>query len=208
MISSRSLGVSTALLCATLASNVFAQSADPTDPTAPPATPATPPDTNPVRTDSTAADMTSPTSAGTSLPTTTVSPYEDQRATVVEHRWPNRPLLITGLVLFGGTYGASAIVGAASNREADEKLFIPVVGPWLDLHERDCDADPCDRETMNKTLLIGSGALQGIGAVSMLLSLMIPESTEKPWYLIGDEKLTVTPQVGYSTTGVAAFGRF
>jgi hypothetical protein len=42
----------------------------------------------------------------------------------------------------------------------------------------------------------------------MLLSLMIPESTEKPWYLIGDEKLTVTPQVGYSTTGVAAFGRF
>lgn len=208
MIHSRLLTASTFVLCATLASSALAQSADAPDPVAAPAAPATAPDSNPVRTEGSTNDMTSPTSPGTSLPASTVSPYSDERGAVVEHSWPNRPLLITGLVVFGGTYGASAIVGAASNREADEKLFIPVVGPWLDLKDRDCDADPCSHETLNKTLLIGSGALQGLGALSMVLSLVIPESNEKPWYLIGDEKLSVTPQVGYTTTGVSAFGRF
>lgn len=202
-----SIAVGTLALCTSLGS-ARAQSAESTDPVSAPAPPPTTPDTNPVRTEGPGADVTSPTSPGTDLPASTVSPDADQRAAVVEHTWPNRPLLITGLVVLGGTYGASVIVGAASNRESDEKLFIPVVGPWLDLKDRDCDADPCDRETLNKTLLIGSGALQGIGALSVLLSLVIPESKEKPWYLIGDEKLSVVPQVGATTTGLHAFGRF
>lgn len=132
---------------------------------------------------------------------------QEQRGDTVERTWPNRPMLVTGLVVFGGTYGASAIVGAASNREADDKLFLPVVGPWLDLADRGCDVDPCSNETLNKVLLVGDGALQGLGALTLLLSLVVPESKQKPWYLIGDEKLTVTPRVG-TVNGLSAFGNF
>jgi hypothetical protein len=208
MTQPRSLVLSSLALWATFGSTALAQTTGAADPDAAPAPPATAPDTNPVRTDGGNLDVTTPTSTGTTLPASSVSAEADERATVVEHSWPNRPLLITGLVVLGGTYGASVIVGAVSDREEDEKLFIPVVGPWLDLKDRDCDADPCGNETLNKTLLIGSGALQGLGAISMVLSLVIPESTQKPWYLIGDEKLSVTPQVGSTTTGLTAFGRF
>jgi hypothetical protein len=138
----------------------------------------------------------------------TIPLAQDARADVVQHRWPNRPLLVTGLVVLGGTYGASVIVGAASDREADDKLFLPVVGPWLDLTHRDCDVNDCGNDTLNKTLLVGDGILQGIGALSVLLSLVVPESTKTPWYLIGGEKLSVTPQISSRTTGLAAFGRF
>jgi hypothetical protein len=75
----------------------------------------------------------------------------------------------------------------------------------MDLHDRNC---PCDHEALNKTLIIGSGVLQGIGALDVVLGLIIPESKEKPWYLIGDEKLAVTPQVGSNQTGLTAFGHF
>lgn len=147
-----------------------------------------------------------PPAAATPLSTT--SQLNDAHPEEVEHTWPNRPLLITGSVLLVGSYGASAIVAAASDRKADDKLFIPVVGPWLDLKDRDCDVNRCSHETLNKALLIGDGALQGAGALMMLLSLAIPESKEKPWYLIGDEKLNVMPQVGTATTGLQAHGRF
>lgn len=121
---------------------------------------------------------------------------------------PNRPLLITGLVTLGGTYGASAIVAATSEREADDKLFYPVVGPWMDLADRGCDANPCENETLNKVLLIGDGVLQGLGALSIVLSVMIPESKTRSWYLIGDSDVVIAPQLGSRMTGLAAAGRF
>ncbi len=148
------------------------------------------------------------TPAPGAVPISTTSQREDPHPEVVEHTWPNRPLLITGTVLLVGTYGASAIAAAVSDRKADDKLFIPVVGPWLDLKNRDCEVNACGDDTLNKTLIIGSGALQGAGAVMMLLGLVIPESEKKPWYLIGDEKLNVAPAVGYSLTGLSATGKF
>lgn len=117
-------------------------------------------------------------------------------------------MLITGVVVLGGTYAASAIVAATSDRKADAKLYLPVVGPWMDLKRRNCDVNDCGNDTFNKVLLVGDGALQGIGAVTLLLSLVIPESSKKPWYLIGDEKLSVTPQVGTGVTGLRAVGNF
>jgi hypothetical protein len=135
-------------------------------------------------------------------------PMTQPRADRVEHTWPNRPMLITGAVVLVGTYGASAIVAATSDRAADDKLFIPVVGPWLDLKNRDCETNDCGSDTFNKALLIGDGALQGLGALTLVLSLVIPEARTKPWYLIGDDNLTVMPQVGHAVTGLSAFGRF
>lgn len=121
---------------------------------------------------------------------------------------PNRPLLITGSIFLVGSYGASAIVGAISDRSADEKLFYPVVGPWMDLSDRGCDERSCSNETLNQVLLIGSGVGQGLGALGMLLSVVIPEKTTQHWYLVGNSELMVAPQLGPNMTGLAAFGSF
>lgn len=125
-------------------------------------------------------------------------------ASTTRTTFPNRPLLITGAIVLGGSYGASVIVGALSDREADKKLYYPVVGPWMDLTERDCDVNECNNKTLNQALLIGDGVLQGLGALSMLLSVVVPEKTTRSWYLIGNEDVVVIPRVG----GLAAIGRF
>ncbi len=121
---------------------------------------------------------------------------------------PNRPLLITGAVLLAGSYGASAIIAATSNRTADNRLYYPVVGPWMDLNRRGCDVNACSNKTLDRVLLIGDGIVQGVGALGVLLSLVVPEKTTQHWYLIGNEKFTILPQFGHSLLGVGATSRF
>lgn len=122
--------------------------------------------------------------------------------------FPNKPLLATGLVVLGSSYGAAAIVGAISDRTADDKLFYPVVGPWLDLNHRGCAADPCSNRNLDRVLLVGDGVLQGIGALSVLLSIVVPETTTRNWYLIGNENVVVAPGFGTHLAGLSAAGRF
>lgn len=124
---------------------------------------------------------------------------------------PNEPLLVTGLLTFGASYGASAIAAGVTDRESDNKLYYPVVGPWMALNDRDCAADSCSKKTLHTTLLVGSGIVQGLGALSMVLSLMIPEKTTHDWYLIGgdhERNLQLTPLAGSNELGVLALGRF
>jgi hypothetical protein len=121
---------------------------------------------------------------------------------------PNAPLLATGVVVLGASYGASVIGAARSDSETDDKLYYPVVGPWMALNDRDCSADPCSRKTLDTTLLIGSGVLQGLGALSLLSSLFIPTTTTHTWYLIGNENLNVTPVGSSGELGAVAIGRF
>ncbi|HEU4581341.1 MAG TPA: hypothetical protein VFS67_23955 [Polyangiaceae bacterium] len=124
---------------------------------------------------------------------------------------PNKPLLVTGVVLLGGAYGASAIAAGFSDRESEDKLYYPVVGPWMALDQRDCAAQPCKNETLNTVLLVGSGVIQGFGALSMVLSLFIPEKTTHTWNLIGDERqphLALSPVVSSNQLGAVAVGQF
>ncbi len=114
--------------------------------------------------------------------TTTTSAYVPPSGDVYERETvirPNRPLLSTGVGIFVIGYGASAVTAAISDRDADKKLFIPVVGPWLDLAERDCDRNPCgSNEDLNKAMIITSGAVQGAGVLLGIGSLFIPEKVE------------------------------
>jgi hypothetical protein len=124
---------------------------------------------------------------------------------------PNKPLLTTGFIVLGASYGASAIYSATSDRDSDEKLYIPVAGPWLSLDERDCDAQPCDKKDLGTAALIGSGVLQGLGAVSILMSLFIPQTTTHSWYMIGDERhehMAVVPLMAGDQVGAVAVGSF
>lgn len=206
------LAASSLIVCVSISGTAFAQATSPDPATTPAPTP------TPTPAPATGVPVAEPTepemqpASGVNAPRTfepgVMPQAQEERRDVVERSWPNRPMLITGGVLFGGTYAASVIVGAASDREADEKLYLPVVGPWLDLRERDCDVNECNNETLNKALLITDGALQGVGVLAIVLSLVIPETTETPWYLIGNSELFVAPQVGSATTGLTAVGRF
>jgi hypothetical protein len=163
---------------------------------------------------------------GTNVPTPTAVPADGTLAVtpgapileepVIDPRTyrsslPNTPLLVTGLVTFGASYGASVIAARVSDRESDDKLYYPVVGPWMALNDRDCAAESCSKKTLHTALLVGSGVVQGVGALSMVLSLMIPRKTTHDWYLIGAEdqpNLQVTPLAGSNELGVLALGRF
>jgi hypothetical protein len=124
--------------------------------------------------------------------------------------WVNRPLLVTGALLFGGTYAASAAVAGESNRPSDNpNLYYPIVGPWLDLAQRDCTATrPCVGETGNKTLLVLDGVTQGIGALAIVTSLFVPEKKSRHWFIIGNEKVHAEPVSVGSGYGLAAQGKF
>ena len=121
---------------------------------------------------------------------------------------PNTPLLVTGTVVLGASYGASVIAASRSDSETDDKLYYPVVGPWMALNDRDCSVDPCSRKTLDTALLVGSGVLQGLGALGIIMSVFIPSTETHSWYLIGSDDMNVTPLAGYGELGAIATGRF
>jgi hypothetical protein len=89
---------------------------------------------------------------------------------------PNRPLLQSGMLTLGTAYVPALLVAIESERRADENLFAPVVGPWLDLAQRGADCDgQCKHETVNQTLLVADGIFQGLGALQVLGSFVLPE---------------------------------
>ncbi len=127
---------------------------------------------------------------------------------------PNRPLLASGLIAFGGAYVPSVIVAAANNNPYDNHLYIPVVGPWLDLGDRPpCGGifqTSCGTETAFKTLLVIDGVFQGVGAVATVLGLVMPERRSTVLAAKADKPTVhVLPaQVSRDGYGVAAFGNF
>lgn len=86
---------------------------------------------------------------------------------------PSWGLLGPGLAVFGGTYLASVVVAASSAHTGDKLLYIPLVGPWLDIGTR-CP-NGCSGDLGRKVLLGFDGVFQGIGAVAVLASFFIQD---------------------------------
>jgi hypothetical protein len=131
---------------------------------------------------------------------------------------PNRALISTGLVTFGLAYVPAVIVAGTSTNPADNHLYIPVAGPWLNLADRPaCGTSPtetaaagipCDMETTNKVLLGVDGVFQGIGALTTLVGLLSPEHEEEP-VTTGKPTLHISPaRMGKGGYGISAFGNF
>lgn len=148
---------------------------------------------------------------------TTAAPYDPTMVGAEREREirPNRPLLITGSAIFLGTYGASVIQALASDTEADDNNYIPLVGPWLNIAERDCQLGDCGtQEDWNNILLIGSGVAQGVGVGLAIASLIVPETEErvakgKDKTKVAKPEVRVIPvQMGRGGAGVGAVGRF
>lgn len=131
-----------------------------------------------------------------------------------EYVGPNRALLMSGIIVAGVPYIASIGVAASSNHEGDSNLYIPVVGPWLDLGSRGgCPAgsSACDNETANKFLIGADGVLQGIGALQIIGSFIFPETRTTATIAATKwtPELTLTPaKMGKTGYGLTAFAEF
>lgn len=116
---------------------------------------------------------------------------------------PNKGLLVTGAFIFGSTYTASVIAAARSDREANKKLYVPLVGPWLDLNDRRDGQPDSDTETTEKAFLVADGILQGIGTLQIVGSFVFPTRTVE----VEAAGVKVAPSVG-AVNGLAASGSF
>lgn len=143
----------------------------------------------------------------------TAPTYAPQRDVVTEqYLAPNAPLITSGAIMFGASYGASVVVATQSNTMGDDRLYVPVAGPWMDLaNRRSCTssfAPGCDNETTNKVLLVADGIFQGLGALQMLGGFLFPTThtvvVEKPIA----KGVHVTPTGGAGGAGITAYGVF
>jgi hypothetical protein len=122
--------------------------------------------------------------------------------------WINKPLLITGGSLLVAGYIPALVISQTSDRPSDQdNLIYPVAGPWMSLMDRGCDDRECENEDRNKGLLIADGIVQGVGALGVVLSLLLPGKTTQNWYLIGDTQV-VPMRVSKNTYGLGATGTF
>jgi hypothetical protein len=126
---------------------------------------------------------------------------------------PSR-LLLSGFVTFGLSYVPAAMSAYGSSLAADQQLYVPVAGPWIDLATRpNCGVGSmsCNAETVNQALLIADGFFQGLAVIQVLAGLgaLAHESTNA--MATADDKpgVQVRPaQVGRGAYGLAAVGKF
>jgi hypothetical protein len=111
--------------------------------------------------------------------------------------------VIAGSIVFGVTYLYSGFVAAigedlSPGHSRVSALYIPVLGPFIELHES-------DSATLNY-LLVLDGVAQGVGAALFLHGLSSPHAV-----LVRNDlaMVTVTPaQFGKDGAGVMMLGRF
>jgi len=124
---------------------------------------------------------------------------------------PNRSMLRSGVWTLGLSYVPAAIVAIESPLPADDHLYVPVAGPWLDYANRDCQT--CEHEGLNKAMLVTDGVVQGIGALQIIGSFLFVETrttsaTNEPRRKVAAPRFKVTPAKLGSAFGLAATGRF
>lgn len=117
----------------------------------------------------------------------------------------------SGPFTLGASYVPALVVAIESEAQADEGLYLPVAGPWLDLAEREeCDHD-CGAENADKALLVTSGAFQGFGALQLVSSFIYPATRTVTVSGANDSpklSLMVTPESVGRGRGLVAFGKF
>jgi len=121
----------------------------------------------------------------------------------------NAGMFVTGATAFGASYLTSVIVAASSNTVGDSRLYVPVLGPWLDIHDRgSCPIaeQGCDGSTSAKVLLVVDGLFQAAGVIAMVDGILDP--THHRRVAIADRGVHVIPSVSPTSTGFAAVGHF
>jgi hypothetical protein len=121
---------------------------------------------------------------------------------------PGATLLSGGLMTLSLSYGAAVSLAATSPHKGDARLYVPVIGPWLDLGGRgEClvPAGACGGEAIDKVFLVVDGLFQGAGAVAVVSGLLVPSLRS----FDTDTRIHVFPvSFGPATPGVTAYGNF
>jgi hypothetical protein len=129
---------------------------------------------------------------------------------------PNAYMIGTGIFVFAGAYIPAVAVAASSSVNADHHLYIPIVGPWIDIANRPAcgpGSISCDNETTNKVLLGISGVFQGLGALTAIGGFFVPQrhtviTTAKADKPPNKPTIHFTPGQMGSGYGALAFGSF
>jgi hypothetical protein len=193
-----------AVSMAALASATPALADDTTQPTTTTTTPAPMPAPAPAPVPVTGTTTTTAADANESV--TPIAPPADPSAketvTLYQKNRPSKALLMTGGLIFAGTYATSVAIVAANTESNDKSMYIPVVGPWLALKDADYST--------SKTLLYGaSGVLQGAGIGLAIASFFIPEKTAAVTIQAKNVKMNVLPtSYGVGSAGLGAVGTF
>jgi hypothetical protein len=116
-------------------------------------------------------------------------------------------LLTVGATSLGLAYGASVLAAATSQHTPDRWLYVPLLGPYLDLGDREAcgfsAARPCYREAGNKLLLATDGIIQTVGTAAIIFAAV------KPAHAAQERSLQLgLVQLRRGQPGLAAFGRF
>ena len=133
----------------------------------------------------------------TAMPTPSVQSTTAQNETITLKQTfhPNRPLLFTGGAIFLGSYATTAALTASKQgigEHGDKTMYLPVIGPWMHL----ADIKETGRDL---ALTVGSGILQGAGAVIALASIFVPEHVPAATIQAGNVKMNVLPGAAYGT---------
>ena len=143
-------------------------------------------------------------------PVVVVQEDDRERNVVTTETHPNFALLYTGIVTLGISYSAAVIVGATSDRVEDDRLFIPLLGPWLDIGDRGTcrpvTNQACDESTVTTILLAADGVFQAVGALAILGGILLPTEEEVRTQARGFHLAPVS--LAYGAPGIAAFGTF
>jgi len=150
----------------------------------------------------------------TVVPAERVAPAEPRSYERDEYR-PNPYMLQSGIIIFGISYGASAVVAAESDRDSDQALWIPVAGPWMDLAQRSdqcpqgqTDAPGCRNEDANKVMLVVSGVFQAIGALDIVAAFLFPPTAAERTAANTKPRLAFAPFTTGTSYGLGAAGTF
>jgi hypothetical protein len=155
---------------------------------------------------------TAPPAPAAPVQTTTTAGPPATVETTTGYSGPNRYMIGSGLVVFGLSYIPAVIVAAQSSQTEDHHLYVPVVGPWLDIANRPAcgpGSVGCDTETTAKVLIAVDGVFQGVGALTTVLGFLTPEHHSVTTTASDKPTVTFTPaQIGPTGYGAAAIGSF
>jgi hypothetical protein len=131
----------------------------------------------------------------------------------ISYTRPNSSLLEKGIFAFSASYVTSVIIAVVNDNSYDKRLYVPIVGPWLDLADRPgCGGigqSPCGTEAVYKLLLIVAGSLQGLGAAATVVGLAVPARVITTAPATGALRLHFVPAlVGRDGYGMQALGSF
>jgi hypothetical protein len=119
--------------------------------------------------------------------------------------------VVAGITTLAFSYAPAAMVAATSGLTADRTLFVPVVGPWIDLTQRpSCPGGACLDKAV-KELLVLDGALQAASVLAIVFGWVSAshESATPVRSAALRPTIRVSPApIGDSGHGMVALGTF